>query len=103
MMYALVEIKGKQYRVEEGDTLLVDRMKDEGSVEIDSVLMISDDGETKVGTPYVSGARVKATVTGARAGEKLRIFKYKKRKNYKRRIGHRQKYTELVIDAIERG
>ena len=101
-MYALVEIKGKQYKAEKGALLRVDRIAEaeEGSsLEFDSVLMVSGD-DVKVGTPYVDGAKVKGKVEIQGMGKKLRIFRYQRRKNNSRRIGHRQKYTFIRVEEI---
>jgi len=102
-MYALVEIKGKQYKAEKGALLRVDRIDaEEGSaLEFDSVLMVSAEGDTKVGAPYVDGAKVKSTVEIQGMGKKLKIFRYKRRKNSSRRMGHRQKYTFLRVEEIQ--
>ena len=101
-MYALVEIKGKQYKAEKGTLLRVDKIDaEEGSaLEFDSVLMISGEGDVKVGAPYVDGASVKAKVEEHTKGKKIRIFRYKRRKNYARRMGHRQKYTMVRVEDI---
>jgi len=100
-MYALVEIKGKQYKAEKGSLLQVDKIEGEtgDKLEFDSVLMLSGD-EVKVGTPYVDGAKVKVTLEDQTKGKKVRIFKYKKRKNYSLRKGHRQKYTTVRVEEI---
>jgi len=101
-MYALVEVKGKQYRVEEGEVITVDRMADTGEkVEIDDVLLLSDDGKVAVGSPYVAGAKVTATCEEHLRGRKVIVYKYKKRKNYRKKQGHRQHYTKLRIEKIE--
>lgn len=101
-MYALVEIKGKQYKAEKGALLRVDRIAaEEGdALEFDSVLMISGEGDAKVGTPYVEGAKVKGKVEIQGMGKKLKIFRYQRRKNNSRRIGHRQKYTFFRVEDI---
>ena len=101
-MYAFVEVKGKQYRVEEGARITVDRMTGAGaSVEITDVLLVSDGDKVQLGRPYVAGAKVTATCEEHLLGRKLTIYKYKKRKNYHRKQGHRQRYTRLRIDKIE--
>lgn len=101
-MYALVEIKGKQYKAEKGTLLKVDKIDaEEGTaLEFASVLFISGDGDVKVGAPYVDGALVKAKVEDHTKGKKVRIFRYKKRKNYARRMGHRQQYTLVRVEDI---
>jgi large subunit ribosomal protein L21 len=101
-MYMLVEIKGKQYRAEKGSLLKVDKIdreKGEG-VEFDSVLMIADDKATRFGKPYIEGARVKAVVEDHGRGKKVNVFKFKKRKNYRRKQGHRQAFTLLRVQDI---
>lgn len=100
--YAVVESGGKQYRVEAGDTLKVDRIKaDEGaSVDITAVLAVSDGVALKIGKPTVEGTAVKASVVSHTRGEKVVSFKKKRRKGYSRKIGHRQDLTVLRVDAI---
>ena len=100
-MYAVVEINGKQYRAEKGATLTVDRFDAEkgAALSLDKVLLLS--GETvKVGSPYVVGATVKATVQEEVKGEKIVVFKYKPKKDYRRKNGHRQRYTVLKVEEI---
>lgn len=100
--YAVIETGGKQYRVSEGDYLKVERLPNEAGSEItiDRVLMIGGDGSTRIGTPVVDGATVTATVDEHLRGEKIVVFKYKKRKNYRRKQGHRQSLTKLTITGI---
>ncbi len=101
-MYAVISTGGKQYRVEPGTTLLVEKLADEAgtSVTLDQVLLVSNDGEVRVGTPTVPGASVRATVLGEQLGEKVVVFKYKQKARYRRRTGHRQHYTQLRVDEI---
>ncbi len=101
-MYAVIKTGGKQYRVTEGQTLKVEKLEvEEGaSVEFDTVLMIADGGQVKVGTPYVEGARVSATVKSQGRGPKVRIIKFRRRKHYRKTQGHRQSYTEVRIGGI---
>ncbi|MFP4643584.1 MAG: 50S ribosomal protein L21 [Spirochaetales bacterium] len=101
-MYALVEIAGKQYRAEEGALLKVDRLPaSEGdTVKLDSVLLVKDGSSVAVGTPYVGGAVVTATVEGTGRDDKITVFKYKKRKRYKRKHGHRQHYSMLRVRDV---
>lgn len=101
-MYAVIQSGGKQYRVSVGDKLRVESLSvEEGdSVELDKVLAISDAGELKVGTPLLGDIKVQATVLSHGRGDKIRVFKMKRRKNYRRQYGHRQNYTELEITAI---
>ena len=101
-MYALVEIKGKQYRVEKGTALKVDKIDEAKgeSIEFESVLMVHDDDGVKIGTPYLDGVKVKTTVEDHGRGKKVIVFKYKKRKNYRRKRGHRQSFTTVIVDEI---
>ncbi len=101
-MYALVEIKGKQYKALKGAELTVDRMdKNPGDVvEFESVLMISDGEQTAIGTPYVEGAKVTAVVNDEVMGKKITILKFKRRKGYRKKQGHRQKYSVLTVQDI---
>ena len=100
--YAIIETGGKQYRVSVGDRISVERLPDDtgGQITIDRVLLIGGDGATRVGTPLVEGAAVTATVDDHFRGEKIVVFKYKAKKRYRRRIGHRQELTHLTITAI---
>ncbi|NLM39089.1 MAG: 50S ribosomal protein L21 [Firmicutes bacterium] len=102
-MYAVVETGGKQYRVTEGDTLFVEKLDvTEGDqVVLDRVLLVSKDGEVKVGTPYVEGAKVVAQAVKQGKGKKIIVFKYRAKKNYRKKRGHRQPYTKLEIKAIQ--
>jgi large subunit ribosomal protein L21 len=102
-MYAVFETGGKQYRAQEGDILKVEKIgADEGaSVDFDKVLMVSDgDDDIKIGTPYVAGGKVTATITAHGRGAKIRIIKFRRRKHHQKRTGHRQDYTELKITGI---
>ncbi|MDX1344873.1 MAG: 50S ribosomal protein L21 [Sedimenticolaceae bacterium] len=101
-MYAVVQTGGKQYRVTEGATLRVEKIKaDEGSsVELDKVLMVGEGESVKIGTPYVDGGKVTATVKSHGRGKKVKILKFKRRKHHMKRQGHRQWYTELEITGI---
>ncbi len=101
-MYAVVQTGGKQYRVAEGDTLRVEKLgADEGaSIELDKVLMLADGENVKVGTPYVEEGKVTAKVKSHGRGKKVKIIKFKRRKQHLKRQGHRQWYTELEITAI---
>jgi large subunit ribosomal protein L21 len=101
-MYAIIETGGKQYRVQEGDTLFVEKLEaNQGDVvTIDSVLAVSKDGKLTVGAPVVDGAKVEAKVVEHGKGKKIIIFKYKPKKDYRRKQGHRQPYTKLVIEKI---
>jgi large subunit ribosomal protein L21 len=100
--YAIIETGGKQYRVSVGDRISVEHMASEEKAEItiDRVLLLGGDGDTKVGTPVVKGATVTATVDDHFRGEKIYVFKYKPKKRYRRKIGHRQALTHLTITGI---
>ncbi|HLE88794.1 MAG TPA: 50S ribosomal protein L21 [Candidatus Limnocylindria bacterium] len=102
IMYAVVSSGGKQYRVEAGSTLTLERLQGEpgASVTFDRVLLIGDGDDVTVGTPVVAGASVSATVLGEALGPKLVIFKFKQKVKYRRRTGHRQHLTRVRIDAI---
>ncbi len=101
-MYAVVQTGGKQYRVAVGDTLEVEKLDAEpgSQVTLDRVLLVSTDGGVRIGTPVVEGARVVATVDDQTKGEKIVVFKYKPKKRYRRKQGHRQRYTRLTITDI---
>jgi len=101
-MYAVVRIAGEQVRVDKGQRLRVPKLDlAEGTQqEFTNVLLVSKEGETFVGTPTVEGASVRATVVGHGRGEKIVVFKMKRRKKYRRRRGHRQDYTEIQVDDI---
>lgn len=101
-MYAVIKTGGKQYRVTEGQTLKVEKLEvEEGaSVEFDTVLMVADGDRIQVGTPYLEGARVTATVESQGRGPKIRIVKFRRRKHYRKTQGHRQSFTELRISGI---
>ena len=101
-MYAVVETGGKQYKVQVGQTIEVDRMPFPvgEKVDLDKVLLVATDKDVKVGNPSVAGAKVEATVTLQDAYRKIIIFKYKPKKRYRRKTGHRQQFTRLRIDNI---
>jgi large subunit ribosomal protein L21 len=100
--YAIIETGGKQYRVSVGDRISVERLPDEAGSEIaiDRVLLLGGTGTTVVGTPTVPGATVTARVEDHFRGEKIVVFKYKAKKRYRRRMGHRQSLTHLTITGI---
>jgi large subunit ribosomal protein L21 len=104
-MYAVVRTGGKQYRVEAGATLLVEKLVAEpgSSITLDRVLLVGDGEKVTVGTPTVSGASVSATVLGEELGQKIVVFKFKQKVKYRRRTGHRQHLTRLRVDAITAG
>ena len=101
-MLAVIEVGGKQYRVAPKDTLYVDLLKekDGSEIELKNVLLVDNKGAIKIGSPYVEGASVKAKVISEEKGPKINGFKYKRRKNYRKRWGHRQRYNKLEILAI---
>jgi len=101
-MYAVIKTGGKQYRVVAGDKLKVERLTAEPGAEVvlDKVLAVGEGESLKIGKPLVSGASVKATVVAHGLGDKVRIFKLRRRKHYKKSQGHRQPYTELQITGI---
>jgi large subunit ribosomal protein L21 len=102
MKYAIIEDGGKQFKAVIGETIDVDRYTSALGDEIDleRVLLVSDDGNTHVGTPFIAGAKVQATVTDHVKGPKLLVFKYKPKERIRTKRGHRQQYTRLRIDAI---
>ena len=101
-MYAIVEIAGQQFKIEKDQKVFVHRLKaEEGSqVKFDRVMLIDNDGDVKVGTPTVSGASVTATVLNHLKGDKVLVFKKKRRKGYQKLNGHRQCLTTIKIDSI---
>ncbi len=102
-MYAIIKTGGKQYRVEEGDIITIeklDRAADE-VVTFDEVLTVVNDGDVKIGAPVVEGAKVSGRVMTHGKGKKILIFKYKAKSNYRRRQGHRQPFTKVLIEKIE--
>ncbi|MCF6092716.1 50S ribosomal protein L21 [Microaerobacter geothermalis] len=101
-MYAIIETGGKQYKVKEGDVLFIEKLdvKEGDSVQFDRVLAVSKDSGLVVGTPLVSGATVSAKVEKQGKAKKIIVFKYKAKKNYHRKQGHRQPYTKVVIEKI---
>ncbi len=99
-MYAIIETGGKQYRVQEGDELNVELLGEEGAVKFDKVLFFTDGKNSEIGVPYVSKCVVHAEVMGLDKGPKVIAFKYKRRKNYRRTVGHRQKYSRVKITKI---
>jgi large subunit ribosomal protein L21 len=101
-MYAVVKTGGKQYKVAPGEKLKVEQIPADVGAEVilDQVLLVGDGEAVRLGQPTVTGATVKATVVAHGRGEKIRIFKMRRRKHYQKHQGHRQNYTELQIDAI---
>jgi large subunit ribosomal protein L21 len=101
-MYALVEIKGKQYKAQKGSTLKVDKIDTNAGepVEFEKVMMINDDGDIKLGSPYLKGVKVKATLEEHGRDRKTVIYKFKRRKRYRKKQGHRQHYSVVKIEDI---
>jgi large subunit ribosomal protein L21 len=102
MKYAIVEDGGKQYRATIGDSIEVDRYPLEvgEEIDLDHVLLISDGENVKVGTPFIQGAKIQATVVAQVKGPKVVVFRYKAKERIRSKTGHRQKYTRVRIDAI---
>ena len=102
-MFAIMETGGKQYKVIEGDVLRVEKLTVEigGTVVINTVLAVEKDGDFKIGRPTVEGAQVTLKVLDQGKGKKIIVFKYKAKKNYRRKNGHRQPYTKVVVEKIE--
>ena len=103
-MFAIIKTGGKQYRVKQGETLRVEKLAVEagGTVEFSEVLLVAGEGtEIKIGQPTVAGAKVVAKVVAQERGPKITIFKFRRRKNYRRKSGHRQAYTAVRIEAIQ--
>ena len=102
-MYAVVRTGGKQVRVSLGESVRVEKL--DGAVgeqiELSEVLLVGGAGDLKVGTPVVDGAKVVGTITAQGRGPKITIFKAKRRKGYRRKLGHRQAFTEIHIDSVE--
>jgi large subunit ribosomal protein L21 len=101
-MYAVIETGGKQYRVSEGDKLRLEKFDVEagGSVEIKEVLLLGKDDGPVVGAPFVAGASVKLNILSHGKEDKVIVFKYRRKKNYRRFRGHRQQYTEVKVESI---
>jgi large subunit ribosomal protein L21 len=100
--YAIIETGGKQYRVKVGDRIRVERIHADAGTDIslDRVLLLGGTGSTQIGAPIVDGAAVSAHVDAHPRGEKIHVYKYKPKKRYRRKIGHRQELTELTITGI---
>lgn len=101
-MYAIIETGGKQYKVQEGDVLFIEKLNVEAgeAVEFDKVLAVSNGEELTVGAPVVEGAKVEATVEKNGKAKKIIVYKYKAKKDYRKKQGHRQPYTKVVINKI---
>jgi large subunit ribosomal protein L21 len=104
-MFAVIKTGGKQYKVAKDDVIEVEKLPGEAgaAVELGEVLMLSDGGKVEVGSPLLKGAKVSAEVVEQTRGDKIIVFKKKRRKNYRRKKGHRQDLTVLRITAIQRG
>ena len=100
-MYAIIATGGKQYRVSEGDVIYIEKIdaQVDSTVSFD-VLLMGNDGDVKIGTPVVEGVKVEGKVVGQIRGEKIVVYKYKSKKNYRRKQGHRQPYTKVEISTI---
>ncbi|HYF76180.1 MAG TPA: 50S ribosomal protein L21 [Symbiobacteriaceae bacterium] len=103
MTYAIIETGGKQYRVQAGETVRIEKLTAaEGeSVSFDKVLVVNNEGKLTVGAPYVAGAKVTATVKAQGKAPKIIVFKYHNKTNYRRKTGHRQPFTAVTIERIE--
>lgn len=101
-MYAVIETGGKQYRVEEGDTIFVEKLNADNGEQIsfDKVLLLSKDNDLVVGKPYIEDVKVEGTVLDQGKGKKIVVFKYKAKKNYRKKQGHRQPYTKVKVEKI---
>ena len=100
-MYAIIAAGGRQYRVSQGDVIYIDKVNQEADSTISfDVLMLGGEGEVKVGNPVLAGAKVEGKVLAQVKGKKITVYKYKSKKNYARKSGHRQPYTKVEITAI---
>ena len=101
-MYAVIETGGKQYQVKEGDVVFIEKLNvaEESEVTFDKIVAVNNDSAIKVGTPYVEGATVAAKVLKNGKSKKITVFTYKPKKGEKTKIGHRQPYTKVMIEAI---
>jgi large subunit ribosomal protein L21 len=102
-MYALIETGGKQYRVEKDSVLFIEKLDaaEGDTVTFEKVLLVSDEGNVQVGSPLVANAKVTGKVLKQGRSKKITVFKYKPKKNYKKKQGHRQPFTRVVIESIE--
>ena len=102
-MYAVIATGGKQYRVSEGDVIFVEKLAGEvdESLVFNDVLTVVNDGDVKIGAPFLDGAKVTAKVLQQGKDKKILVYKYKSKANYRRRQGHRQPYTKVSIEKIE--
>ena len=104
-MYAVIKTGGKQYRVEEGQTIKVEKLDAEegAAVELDEVLLIGSGSDIKLGAPFIENGKVSAVVQSQGRGKKVQIVKFRRRKHHRKQMGHRQSYTELKITGISAG
>jgi large subunit ribosomal protein L21 len=102
-MYAIIQTGGKQYRVSEGDVIVIEKLDAQAgeTIAFDEVLTVVKEGSIQIGKPVVAGAKVTGTVVEHGKGKKIRIFKYKSKANYRKRQGHRQPFTKVTIEKIE--
>ena len=102
-MYAIIETGGKQYRVEQNSAIFVEKLPFQEGEEVtfDKVLLLNQNGAVKVGNPFVEGAIVSGKVVTQGKDKKIVVFKYKPKKNYKRKMGHRQPFTKVLIESIQ--
>lgn len=101
-IYALIETSGRQFKVSPGQTITVDKipLADGSQIDLDKVLLISDEGKITSGRPFIEGAKVTATVVGAGVGKKVVVFKFKAKTRYRKKMGHRQLFTKITIKDI---
>lgn len=101
-MYAIIETGGKQYKVEEGQELVIEKLAAEAdeTVTVENVLMLNNDGTVTVGKPFVEGAKVTLKVVENGKARKITVYKYKPKKNYRRKKGHRQPFSRVVVESI---
>ena len=102
-MYAVFKTGGKQYRATTGDILKVEKIEAEkgATVELDQVLMVGEGEDVKIGAPYLEGSKVTATVVDHGRHKKIKVIKFKRRKNYRKQMGHRQYFTQIEITGID--
>jgi len=102
-MFAVIRSGGKQYRVNQGGSVRVEKLAGDVGAEVtlDDVLLVGEEGNVKIGAPTVDGARVSGTIVAQGRGPKIVVFKMKRRKGYRRKYGHRQDYTEIRVDRID--
>ncbi len=101
-MYAVIKTGGKQYKLAQGDVVRIEKLDTEegASIELDKVLMIADGDDFNIGTPYIEGGKVTATVKAHGRGKKVEIMKFRRRKHHQKKTGHRQYYTEIEVTGI---